>query len=108
MAKKVPNHKAGEFIANRIPFEGSNLYGDVKSGDGDLGYTGRMKPEDRDAMAKDKPTYVVSSYGTPIAWHGLGGWKMPATKFSQTTSVHQSKVRGAIGQFLDGHNGARQ
>lgn len=108
MATRVPNHKAGSYIAARLPFEGSNLYGEVKEPGSTVGYTGRMKPEDVEAIRKDNPSYIVSSYGTPIAWHGARGWQMPATKFSQTTSVHQSKVRGAIGHFLDGHDGARQ
>ena len=44
--------------------------------------------------------YVVYSYSTPIAWHVPGmGWVMPDTKYSVTTSRHQSKVATAISQL---------
>lgn len=40
--------------------------------------------------------YVVYSYATPIAWHAYGAWVVPATKYSMTTSHHQSRVNGAL------------
>lgn len=42
-------------------------------------------------------TYVVMSYGTPIAWRNEDGtWSQPLTKYSVTTSKHQGTVRRAI------------
>lgn len=43
--------------------------------------------------------YVVYSYETPIAWHRTGeghGWMLVETKFSRTTSRHQSTLRLAL------------
>lgn len=41
--------------------------------------------------------YVVYSYRTPILWHTRYGWCEIETKFSVTTSKHQSKARAALG-----------
>lgn len=41
--------------------------------------------------------YVVYSYSTPIAWYAEGKWTMPNTKYSPTTSNHQSTVHRALG-----------
>jgi hypothetical protein len=105
MAKKVANKDAGSAIANREDFEGSSLRGRSVTYTPD---SGRLAPEHAERLASDNPSYVVSSYGTPIAWHGEKGWTMPAQKHSVTTSKHQTQVRNAIGHFLDGHDGARQ
>ena len=43
--------------------------------------------------------------GTPIAWHGEGGWQISPSKYSMTTSRHQGIVRRAI--FEQGHDNAR-
>ena len=41
--------------------------------------------------------YLVFSYETPIAWYVPDtGWVMPEVRYSQTTSVHQGRVRHAI------------
>lgn len=45
------------------------------------------------------PTYVVYSYGAPIAWHrasGVNVWTVPGIRYSVTTSHHQSLTRQAI------------
>ena len=45
-----------------------------------------------------KVTYLVTSYGTPIAWYDVeDGWTIPPNKYSATTSRHQGVVRSAIG-----------
>lgn len=42
-------------------------------------------------------TYVVWSYGTPIAWIDAdGAWQCPGVKYSVTTSKHQSTTRYAF------------
>ncbi|QBZ72290.1 hypothetical protein SEA_CIRCINUS_248 [Streptomyces phage Circinus] len=44
--------------------------------------------------------YVVYSYRTPIAWClPSGDWVCPDTRYSVTTSRHQSKVRTAVSQL---------
>jgi len=44
--------------------------------------------------------YVVYSYRTPIAWLTPGGdWVMPDTRYSVTTTRHQSKIATAISQL---------
>ena len=41
--------------------------------------------------------YVVYSYRTPIAWHTPeNGWTIPAARYSNTTSNHQSNIRTAV------------
>lgn len=42
--------------------------------------------------------YVVYSYDTPIAWRSgsTGWWWIPDTRYSVTTSRHQSKIRTAL------------
>jgi hypothetical protein len=64
-----------------------------------VGYTlGSLPSEYADSV----PTadYVVYSYRTPIAWHMPSGeWVCPDTRYSVTTSRHQSKVRTAVTQL---------
>ena len=45
--------------------------------------------------------YTVYSYDTPIAWHlavpGTDGmWVVPSVRYSNATSLHQSRVREAL------------
>jgi len=41
--------------------------------------------------------YFVYSYQTPIAWHDTeAGWVVPDERYSQTTSVHQGRIRAAL------------
>jgi hypothetical protein len=40
-------------------------------------------------------TYVVWSYGTPIAWLIGDSWVIPQESYSQSTSRHQQIVRRA-------------
>lgn len=42
-------------------------------------------------------TYVIYSYQTPIAWRDSEcGWVVPDERYSQTTSVHQGRIRAAL------------
>jgi hypothetical protein len=98
MATAIANNKATEYIQNRINFKASNLSGFNLPYDKECFQiaTGRLCSEVVAQLELDEPNYVVYSYGTPIAWHGKFGWHLPAIKYSQTTSRHQSIVRGAI------------
>lgn len=95
MAKRTSNKNAVPYIAQRISFQGSSFAGIYSSGPGWLGGS------DRERFNDDEPfiDYVVVSYATPIAWHvrsadnKYGRWVMPATKYSVTTTRHQSIVR---------------
>lgn len=103
MAKRTSNRDAGKLIAAKAPFKGSNLSG----GDASLGL-GRLPKEHADTFQAHNPDYVVSSYSTPIAWHSEAhGWHMPDTKYSPTTSRHQSLVRRSV-HFSDGIESARK
>ena len=85
---------AGHMHGRTRPFETSQ-YDDL----------GVLPKEYRDKMVQDQPTYVVFSYLTPIAWYyvstddgeeGQGKWRIPDTRYSQTTSRHQGMVRTAL------------
>lgn len=39
--------------------------------------------------------YVIYSYETPIAWRADGDWVIPDVWYSQTTAMHQGKIRTA-------------
>jgi hypothetical protein len=102
-AKRTSNRDAGKLIAAKAPFQGSNLRG----GSAELGL-GRLPQADADTFKSHNPDYVVSSYSTPIAWHSQEhGWHMPTTKYSSTTSRHQSLVRRSV-HFNDGIESARK
>lgn len=94
-------HKLGRehdsLISDRTPFDcnGSLTADETPYGTG----RGRLPDRYSEALRTDEPVYVVWSYSTPIAWFGNRGWVMPDTKYSVTTSRHQSKVRyGLTGQ----------
>lgn len=89
----VANNAAHQRIADRELFKGSNLRG-VAWHEG----TGYLPEDYRGAFngAWDFGyiSYIVYSYGTPIAWHDMNqGWVIPPVKYSRTTSRHQSTVR---------------
>jgi hypothetical protein len=48
------------------------------------------------AVARGDVTYVVYSYGTPIAWVEKGKGYAPDVKYSTTTSHHQTIARVAL------------
>lgn len=88
---RVANRDAERLIRNLQPFTGSNFHGTTSF----EGY-GRMDRSLGHAFAVESADYIVYSYATPIAWHLAGSWVMPHTKFSVTTTRHQSYVRRAI------------
>lgn len=95
--------KAPDFIASKVPFQASALSG-VEGTTG----PGRMSDDETREYRQANPSYTVRSYGTPIAWHGDAGWHMSSTKYSPTTSRHQSIVRAALSDhFAKGHDNAR-
>jgi hypothetical protein len=55
---------------------------------------GHLSEEYRESV--EQATYIVYSYGTPIAWFGPSGWTMPDRKYSATTSAHQNKIRTCL------------
>lgn len=58
---------------------------------------GRLPWEWVTRYRNDDVAYTVTSYGTPVAWLTLAGeWRVPATSYSRTTGIHQSRVRSAL------------
>ena len=82
-------------IRNREPFKTHGaLSGDVSA----FGTLGQLGYDEREAWYRDVNDidYVVMSYATPIAWHTPNGWHVVTTKFSATTSRHQTTVALAL------------
>ena len=98
--KKVSQADVAPLISQRQPFQASTLRGVP----GQAG-TGRMSDDEIRSYRQSNPSYTVLSYGTPIAWHHEGGWQVSPSKYSMTTSRHQSIVKRAI--FQQGHDNAR-
>ena len=96
------NKNAGDLIAKRIAIRGSNFYGQVTSPDlEEFGSYGMLPSTHISLLIKDQPSYIVWSYGTPIAWYTANcQWVIPSLKYSQTTSRHQSLVRGSTGSWV--------
>ena len=92
------NSKAGQYIASRSNFIGSNFYGQTQSPDPDDRYPayGMLPSTHISLLESENPSYIIYSYGTPIAWYGTHGWHIPALKYSVSTSKHQSLVRRSI------------
>jgi len=92
------NSKAGQYIASRTNFMGSNFYGQTQSPNPADRYPayGMLPDTHISLLESENPSYIIYSYGTPIAWYGTYGWNIPAIKYSMTTSKHQSYVRRSI------------
>lgn len=99
--------KASAPIASRMPFTTSGALSgrkraeetsDALTPDGEhFGPwdSGRLPREHVDSF--QRATYAVFSYVTPIAWVADGVWVIPSTRYSVTTSKHQSAARfGAV------------
>lgn len=89
-------------IANREDFVGSHIHGGRcgpvwKAGSSS---TGRLPDAWLHRLLVDSPTYIVYSYGTPIAWVASDGTGVvPAVGYSGTTSAHQTlAARGLFGE----------
>jgi hypothetical protein len=82
---------AGSAIAHRKDFDGNSMWGRRHPGALIRGYL----PDSVDLPVDLR--YVVGSYGTPIAWVDRDGFAhVPDTKYSGTTSRHQSICRRAL------------
>lgn len=83
--------KTAEAIRDRVEFTTS---GSLKAGRLRYYDTGYLNDNERDQFTLDYDfiDYVVYSYGTPIAWHGVNGWHIVAQKFSPTTTKHQGNL----------------
>lgn len=75
---KVANSKCRNYVVARLPFKGSNLWGEW------------VKP-----LAHDKQQYVVYSYGQhfPAYVYAEGMWFENEDKYSRTTARHLSQAR---------------
>ena len=106
MARRVTHKNLGEAVTAREPFVGPSSRGGAVE---DVGHgTGMLPSEVADQMRSHKPSYVVKSYNTPVAWYGEKGWVVPELKYSNTTSRLQNTIRRSINaHFKDGHDGAR-
>lgn len=90
-------------VRDRETFQGNSMHAEW-IGPGGWVHTGYLPDEERailahvldDAKRFHEATYVVFSYGTPIAW-GMAGRDLdiPDVKYSATSSRHQSLVRRA-------------
>lgn len=80
---KVPNRDARQFVQNRKPFTGSNLYGGWIVGGWIVAGEGETREE----------RYVVYSYGRhwPLFIYTNGVWFENEDKYGMTTSKHRSQ-----------------
>ncbi|MEV4642754.1 hypothetical protein AB0J80_35965 [Actinoplanes sp. NPDC049548] len=104
-------------MRNRCPFRAASLKGELVGVLAGLIPTGQLPAEHADRLhelqaeradrymglggvrdgVKDAPVYVVSSYGTPIAWVTQGGdVVIPEVTYSPTTTRHQKIARRAL------------
>jgi len=96
MAKKVPTRDASGPISRREAFVSHGaLSARGHTGPGDAMIFGELPHDQRETISKlPDINYVVSSYSTPIGVHSHSqGWVIPNTKYSRTTSKHQSQLR---------------
>ena len=103
MTTKTSTRNAADLISKRQPFTTSgSLHGEAPVGSlTGWGVTGRLPTEHADALLADhrkgRVTYIVWSYGTPIAWHAVDtGWTVPDVRYTATTGRHQGEVRRAV------------
>ena len=98
MKKKVNQKQAKVCISKREPFDANSLkgdwYGPSRPAFGRMEYQWEVKLSR--LIHDGKEVFIVHSYVTPIAWFADGEWTVPDTKFSVTTSKHQTLVKGAI------------
>jgi hypothetical protein len=75
---KVANSKCRNHVVARLPFKGSNLWGEW------------VKP-----LTNNKQQYVVYSYGQhfPVYVYSEGMWFENEDKYSRTTARHLSQAR---------------
>lgn len=99
--KRINNSDAPAYISKRISFRNStgSLYARTTSDVLDGYMTGYLPHNEserlRNAVA-ERPTYVVYSYNTPIAWTEGDSWHIPDVYYSATTSRHQALTRRVV------------
>ena len=93
---KISNKDAAAKIASRDPFQSHT--GSFSGVSDPSAHSGRLAASDADLFQQDAGVidYTVYSYATPIAWHTPDGWTVLGSRFSPTTSRHQSVVRRAM------------
>lgn len=81
-------------LTDRVPFRNSTgSFRGVNQKDG----TGRLEGDTLAEFRAADVTYVVYSYGTPIAWVTRSGLvRIPGTRYSVTTSNHQGLARAYL------------
>jgi hypothetical protein len=92
---RITQRQVPQYIAALQPFEASAVTGRSTAPSG----WGHLKAYDLQMYrsAQTRIDYVVLSYSTPIAWHLPDyGWHVVDTRFSVTTSKHQSLVRRGL------------
>lgn len=81
--------KAWRHLAKREPFHAGNLWATRTP----FGF-GELEGEARRQFNRDASTYVVYSYGTPIAWVLRNGHvRIPDVQYSKSTTDHQTLAR---------------
>lgn len=96
MPRKVSTRDASGPISRREAFISHGaLSARGHTGPGDSLMFGELPAKHREALSSVPDiNYVVSSYSTPIGVHSHSqGWIIPETKYSRTTSKHQSQLR---------------
>jgi hypothetical protein len=92
---RITQRQVPQYIAALQPFEASALTG--RSVAPHAWGTLRAYDQQMYRSAWSRCDYVVLSYSTPIAWHLPDyGWHVVDTRFSVTTSRHQSLVRRGL------------
>ena len=97
MTKRHANKQCGRFIASRSEFTNNNGTFAGRPTDGYYITMGRLSDDTMRLYMLADPSYVVSSYETPIAWWSEDqGWCIPPDSYSVTTRQHQSIVIDAV------------
>jgi hypothetical protein len=76
-----------------------DTHGAMRGESGAPVHTGYLPREFRTMLDshRERVTFTVYSYGTPIAWHVAGsGWIVPDVRYSVTTSKHQGRTLWAL------------
>lgn len=93
---KGPWWELAPYLRAREPFR---THGALRGEAAPPVFTGHLPTEYHESALH--ATYVVYSYSTPIAWYAHGTWVVPDTRYSVTTSAHQSRVRTALPHYED-------
>lgn len=97
-----------EAIAEKRPFKAGSKFSHVDDYsmrgstkiDGAGNGFGRLPVDLQERFSRDRPNYIVYSFGTPIAWYvPFKGWYIPDVRYSPTTSNHQTQCRYAVREY---------